>query len=249
MLYVFAGQSNMIDAVTSVKALASVDPALGKQPDVLFWGPTEDTADKRWVPLAAPTEVKQAYSHEGFGPEIGAAPLLARRHRDTTVAIVKLSRSATSLAGDWSPRNPAGLYPKLLADVRTAKLRLERQTDRLVRVAGFFWLQGESDAQFLDMAQAYAKNLTAFIKAVRADLRAPQMPFVIGEIPELKEHYPAFRYCSIVQAAQREVARGDARAFYVPTADLELSTSSPAHFSTRGIVDLGRRFVNPAFPL
>ena len=42
------------------------------------------------------------------------------------------------------------------------------------------WHQGESDTG--GGGPLYATNLTAFIKAVRSDLAAPGLPFVVGEI-------------------------------------------------------------------
>lgn len=252
LLYVFAGQSNMSNGASSTTELRKEMPAMmAPQRDVLFWGPTEDTRNKRWVAMAPPTATHYVLTHSGFGPEIGAGPVLAKLHRRATIAFVKLSRPSTSLYKDWAPDNRAGagMYALLMADVRAAKVQMESATHRPVIVAGFFWLQGESDAQYTGTARAYTANLEAFIRRMRLDLRSPLMPFVIGEIPQLLPQYPRFPYCSLVQSAERAVASQVPRTFYVPTADLARSATSPAHFSTRGIVELGRRFANAKFSL
>ena len=244
LLYVFAGQSNMVGAATSTAELARIDPTLNAPQDtVRFWGPTEDTP-RQWASIQPPTEVQQAYSHMGFGPEISAATLLSRRHAQSTIGIVKVSRGGTSLASAWNAQNPIGLYPILVGEVRAAQRRLEEQTSGPVRIAGFFWMQGESDAQFRGMAQYYAANLETFIGAVRRDLGAPNLPFVIGRIGEMKDDAGSYGYAATVRLAERDVARRTPATYLVSTDGLERAPNSPVHLSTRGTIDLGRRFVN-----
>jgi hypothetical protein len=249
LLYVFAGQSNMVGAATNTAELYKIDPTLHASPsNVRFWGPTEDTP-KQWGPIEPPTEVRNTISHMGFGPEISAAPLLSRLHPNASIGIVKLAVGGTNLFDQWNPRNPIGLYPQLIAEVRAAKSQFAAMTQAPVRIAGFFWMQGESDTMTKPIAKAYGRNLTALIDAARMDLDSPHMPFVIGEIPEFKQWYRGFPYCSIVQAQERYVAKHVSSAYYVPTEGLERAPSSPIHFSTRGTVDLGRRFVSAKFGL
>src|SRR5918996_149534 len=126
-----------------------------------------------WCPLKAPTEIVQPRLHQGFGPEIGAAQMLARMHPDSTIAIVKLARNGTSLYRDWDPARPGGLYGQMISRVRSAVADLRRTRPAEVRIAGFFWMQGESDSERLGPAEAYEANLGAFVRAVRKDLRAP----------------------------------------------------------------------------
>jgi len=248
-LYVFAGQSNMVGDSTHSAQLPLVDPMLAREPsNVRFWGPNSDYAG-RWGPLQAPTEIMEPTGHSGFGPEIGAAPLLAARHPDIQVAIVKYARGGTNLYGDWNPDNDLGLYIRLLARVTEAKRQLEADTGKAVRIAGFFWMQGESDAQFSESASGYAKNLTGFIASVRRDLHAPNMPFVIGRIADLRWVDDRLQFSAVVREAQARVARTVPHAYLVSTDGLEHAALSSIHFSTRGTVDLGRRFGDVKAPL
>lgn len=48
--------------------------------------------------------------------------------------------------------------------------------------AGFIWFQGWNDMINSDATAEYTVNLTHFIKDVRKDLKAPKLPFVIGEM-------------------------------------------------------------------
>lgn len=49
-------------------------------------------------------------------------------------------------------------------------------------IAGFVWFHGWNDHIDAKFAEAYAANLEQFIRDVRKDLRAPKLPFVIGQM-------------------------------------------------------------------
>jgi alpha-galactosidase len=49
------------------------------------------------------------------------------------------------------------------------------------KIAGFVWFQGFNDAINGNYRAEYEKNLTLLIRDVRDDLKAPNLPFVIGE--------------------------------------------------------------------
>jgi hypothetical protein len=248
-VYVFAGQSNMVGAGTSTSELATMSPAsMVGSSGVIFWGPFADFP-MRWSSLQAPTEILQPRSHAGFGPEIGAGPLLGRKHPDSTIAIVKFAESGTSLARDWDPDRPGGHYRRMISRVRTAVRNLRSTRSAPVRLAGFFWMQGESDSELLEHADAYEDNLSALVREVRSDLKAPRLPFVVGRINDLRRDVQArYRYSDIVRRAQVDVARRLPDTYMVSTDGLQRSTDR-IHFSSRGTLLLGRRFVGRSFPL
>jgi alpha-galactosidase len=75
----------------------------------------------------------------------------------------------------------------MLADIRTALTNITTELpdykDRTPELAGFVWYHGWNDG--VDPKTAvpeYEQNLTHLIKDVRRDLRAPNLPVVIGEI-------------------------------------------------------------------
>jgi alpha-galactosidase len=49
-------------------------------------------------------------------------------------------------------------------------------------LAGFIWLQGWNDMINADYTEAYTANMTHFIRDMRKDLKAPALPFVIGQM-------------------------------------------------------------------
>ena len=247
-VYVFAGQSNMTGAATMAGELATVAPELqlpsGK---VLFWGPTTDLR-RRWVPLQPPNEVIQNMFRAGFGPELSAGRKLLALHPGSRVAILKYAWNATSLYRDWDPKGKHSLYRAMVANARTAIQRLESSYKVDARIAGFFWMQGESDSNKAVHAKAYRKNLTSFLKTVRRDFGS-RLPVVIGRVANLRKYRPFFPNSHIVRKAQYDVARADPYTWLVDTDTIEHSPVSPIHYSTKGTVRLGELFVQKRFGL
>lgn len=100
-------------------------------------------------------------------------------------------------------------------------------------------MQGETDAQNLNMANLYGTMLTHFIEDVRSDLKSPEMPVVIGQINTLVAGYE-----DTVREAQRAVSLNLDNCFYVTTSDLEMGLLDWWHFRDTSMLELGRRFAN-----
>ena len=185
----------------------------------------------------------------GFGPEVSAAPRLTALHPDEPIAILKLAWNGTSLAGDWNP-NGCCIYRQAVDRAHHALEQLSAAQHRPAYVAGFFWMQGEWDALSHAHASSYAANLRRFIGTVRAEFSSPRMPFVIGQIADLRRDFPiAFRYSSIVRAQQAEVSAHVPFTYLISTDDLQRAKGDRLHLSSAGTVALGRRFVQHRFGL
>jgi len=238
----------MVGAGTDATQLSTQQQqALANQSDVLFYGPDDDHAT-RWGGLPVVTERAQPFYGDGFGPELSAATKLARLHPDARIAIVKLARNGTSLYRNWDPDSRGGLYDALISRVRKATKALrDRGAD--VRIAGFFWMQGEWDANRRAHADAYGGRLAHFIASVRADLRAPRLPVVIGRIRDIRTVSKWCPWSNVVRSEQMRVAKADPRTSVVSTDGLSIDRKSPIHFDTLGTVQLGERFVQRRFGL
>ena len=53
--------------------------------------------------------------------------------------------------------------------------------DQGYEIKGFVWFQGWND-QYQDRWLSYEKNMANFIRDVRKELKAPKMPFIIGQM-------------------------------------------------------------------
>ena len=227
---VLAGQSNMVGGMTSVNDLSLAQRAV--QTNVLFYGPDENGST--WDPLVPPT-----VSNNRFGPEISLGQYLLQHGPYNLVAQVKYAFPGTNLALDWKP-DPAAYgwcYKQLLLRAQAALQKLQlAHPDRRVFVAGFFWMQGETDAQDEAMAAAYAANLARLIAQVRLDFHAPALPVFIGRIRDGQ-----FAYAGTVRQAQAQVAAAVPNARLIDTDGLPLAADH-IHYTSAGNVTLGQDF-------
>jgi hypothetical protein len=107
-------------------------------------------------------------------------------------------------------------------------------------LVGFVWMQGEHEGGISrQMANDYATLLAGFIKSVRTDLKAPTLPFAIGQV---NSH--TWAYGEIARKCQAEVCRKDKRTRLVETVDLPRVNGDAAHFTADGMLTLGSRFAD-----
>jgi len=228
-IYLVAGQSNQI----SFQAPASALPAeLHLQTDVLFRGTTG---------LVTPLQPM----NDKFGPEMTFARSVADARAQLglpQMAISKYAVGSTSLAVDWFPGEYGSdprigiRYKNMIYRAKGAATMLKQQGFQ-PRWAGMLWLQGETDAGDLAMAEAYEENLRLLINRVRSDLLVKSLPVAIAEI-----HAPTRLYRSIVRAGQEEVAATMPNVFIFDTDDLTLVDR--LHYDPAGVMEIGRRYAS-----
>lgn len=183
----------------------------------------------------------------GFGPELGLARALAPAYPGETLLLVKYAVDASSLldwAPDWDPAAAAltghpefgALYGELLALV--ARATAQGQVGHGCRPAAVLWMQGERDALVPEAGAAYEANLAALVRALRADLEEPALPFLVGHVDPPADRYPA---AGAVRAAQEAVARTLPGVYLVDTQGLSRHADG-LHYDTAGQLELGRRF-------
>jgi hypothetical protein len=116
--------------------------------------------------------------------------------------------------------------------------KLKGDLGHIGKIAGVFWMQGESDTNDSAMASNYQSNLIQLIERFRRDFAAPELPFVLGQINN------AGPFQSVVRAAQAAIPSVVANTAFEPTDDLQRSSypGDSNHFTTRGTIDLGIRF-------
>ena len=238
-------------------------------------------------PAFRPVAMDMGQSAGYSGPELGMANILSEQaSEDRPALIIKLAAGGvllgdyngaagyypfTDMYGNWaSPtmiarweqegkrihRYTGLLYERLLTFVDQAFARLRTEGYTPV-VQGYLWMQGESDAENGQLAEAYAQNLTEFITDLRGDIAelaqdesAAYRPFVIGKITPT--YNGIVRYVNILRENQELAARSVPFAYTVETDDLpvydpETDTvcgSDICHFNAADIYTLGKRFAN-----
>jgi hypothetical protein len=271
-LYYLGGQSNM-DGYGRVEDLPTElrGPVAGV---MIFHGNTSPDGapvDGRgaWAELKPGHGV--GYTSDGaaanysdrFGVELTFARTLLERDAGAKIAIIKYSRGGSSIdraaAGDfgcWDPDYPGdgsrgvNQYDHFLATVRHAMsvddIDGDGTRDTLVP-RGIVWMQGESDAYHSEeIALRYDENLARLMDLIRAALRDPDVPVVIGRISDSgrdddEEDGKVWNFGDTVRAAQAAYAESDSCAALVTSTD-GYSYSDPWHYDSAGYIDLGARF-------
>ena len=233
-VFVFAGQSNAVGVDTLDELRAD---QLAPQPNVLFYGPNE--GGNIWGPLTpsstSPNLVDGLNRTGGsFGPEISTGKTISTALGGALVAEVKFAVGATALFDRWNPAS-GDLYHRMVARVTRSLADLQTQLGRTGYVAGFFWMQGESDA--IALRTDYAANLRNFIASVRRDFNNPNLPFVFGQIIDFD--HPVSTPLREQQQAVADDNTVTNKAFILTD---DLCHHDFIHFNGRAIYALGHRF-------
>ena len=94
-------------------------------------------------------------------------------------------------------------------------------------MAGVIWYQGESDAEIQDQEQNEGL-LTNLIKGWRAEFKQAEMPFIMVQLPRIKDASPLRAYWPEFREVQDRVSKLLPRVYDVTTVDLG-TTNSDVH--------------------
>ena len=219
-LYLLAGQSNMVGRAPLV------DPA---PPDarVRMLSPED-------VWMVARDPIHEALPRDGRVVGIGLGlPFAKERVRRTgvPVGLVPCAVGGTSLA-QWSPdlrsQLRRSLYGNFLARARLAGV-----------AKAILWYQGEADASAMDTAGAYGERFQALVRAMRADLGQPQLPFYYAQLSRYVVG-KGNQGWDTVREAQRLAEAAIQPGGMVATIDLTLT--DPIHLDRESLEKVGKRF-------
>jgi hypothetical protein len=233
LVSLLAGQSNMVgNAFVDTTIYQNTE---GGNTDTRVW-------DGYSFPQLSVGTNNRGLSAGQFGPELsfGAAQSSATRN---PAYLLKYAAGATSLASNWNPTTPGAQWTAFRQNI-DGGLRALAAAGKMPIVDSFLWAQGETDAQNLTNANAYATNLENFITEVRNTALAqytvsPNYTVAISGLPA--QDIVSIPHQAIVRSAQQTVAAAAANRVYVDTLDLTLNPDA-IHFNTQGAINLGRRF-------
>jgi len=166
-LFLLVGQSNMAG-----RAPVQPEDKLA-DPNILILD-----HNNHWVTRGEPIHFDKPAA--GVGPGYTFGKLLAAKKPGVTIGLIPCAFGGTSLA-QWDPKSSdTKLYPpySLYANaIRRAQIAMKSGT-----LKGLLWHQGESDGDIEKNAAIYATLLSRLVSNFRADLHAPNVPFIAGEI-------------------------------------------------------------------
>lgn len=123
-----------------------------------------------------------------IGPELGFGHVVGDALEEQ-VLLIKVAWGGKSLAKDFRPPSAGGEvgpeYRKLFEEVRAVLGGLEERFEGYdgegYELAGFAWHQGWNDRVNQAFNDEYEQNLKCFIRDLREELEAPDLPFVLAE--------------------------------------------------------------------
>lgn len=212
-LYLMAGQSNMM-GLAHTKNLPSIYRLTPANVTFVYKGSTR--------PLARGKHI---------GPEVSFAHAISRAFPNDHHTIVKFAATGSHIR-QWFPGQT--YYKGMIRQLKIS-VPLEKR-----KVNAIFWMQGEGDAFNRQRATQYARNLTHFIRVLRAELKAPTKPFIMGVIDPVGRDFPEV---SLVQKNQRIVNSTVPYTHLIPAKGIAKIYDN-IHFNALGQVQMGKRFAN-----
>lgn len=198
------------------------------------------------------TTLRPASNSAGyFGPEIGFGNRMAELYPGRRIALIKHAVGGTDLGADWNPGAYPGdtshFGPQLATFVQTVNSGLASLIAQGYTpvIQGMLWQQGERDARNSAYGPEYDRNLSHFIRRMRAQFDAPNMPFIYGQV--LPVPLVGYDYRDDVRQGQLDVDEDSGHlsatdgARFVPADDLPMNSDN-LHVSAAGQIELGTRF-------
>ena len=189
-----------------------------------------------------PLSVGYGAREETIGPELGFGHVVGE-HFEEPVLLIKVAWGGKSLGADFRPPSAGGevgpSYTALFEEVRRVLGSLEELVPAYdgkgYDLVGFAWHQGWNDRVNQAFNDAYEENLACFIRDLRKELSAPELPFVLAEtgMSGHEEKHPRALSLMRAQAAIAEREEFQQSVAFVPTRDFyrpkELSPSGQGY--------------------
>ncbi|MDO5971325.1 sialate O-acetylesterase [Flavivirga aquimarina] len=229
-IFLLGGQSNMDGCGLSEELPLEYQT---HPENIITW----DNKKEKWVVLGTDSFAERRKYK--FGPEIAFTHLLSKKNPNHTIAVVKTSGGGTKLWKHWLPEQP--MYSRLLKNLDRAVKNL-KEKGIAYEICGMLWMQGESDAETIEWASAYEKNLKLLFADVRKQTKKEDLPIVMGRISKslLKKTPWNFDFTEVVQEAQDKVAKADKNVFIINTNKLK-TLKDNTHFNSEAQIWLGKK--------
>ncbi|MCA9173029.1 MAG: sialate O-acetylesterase [Planctomycetales bacterium] len=222
-LFVLAGQSNMAGR----GKVEDVDKA--PHPRVLVY-----TKDGRWAPAVDPLHFdKPGIVGVGLGRTFAIE--LAKLDPKVTIGLIPCAVGGSPISS-WEP---GGFHRSTNTHPWDDAMKRIHAALPAGTLKGILWHQGESDATPAD-APKYAERLGQLVSRFRSELKAPETPFILGQIGQFPER-PWTDDTRQVDRAHREAPEKIEHTAFVSSDGLT-HKGDRVHFDSKSYRELGRRY-------
>jgi hypothetical protein len=221
-LFLLVGQSNMAGRGT-VEAQDKQVP-----PRVLMLNKAGD-----WVPAVEPLHFDKSSAGVGLGRTFGI--LQAEANPEITVGLIPCAVGGSPI-DTWKPGEYYAATKSHPWDDAMKRAQLALKSGEL---KGILWHQGESDCTAA-LAPGYEAKLHALILAMRKELAAPEVPFIVGQMGQFADKpwkEPHFQ----VNEAHRTLGGKVPHTAFVSSQDLK-HKGDKVHFDAASYREFGKRY-------
>ena len=227
-LYLLIGQSNMAGR-------GDVEPQDKQVHPRVF---TLDRSCK-WLPAADPIHFDKPIA--GVGPGLTFGKTMADLDPSVRIGLIPCAAGGSPITV-WTPGRYWDDTASMPYDDAIQRTKLA-MTQGVLK--GILWHQGESDSLEENEAALYEDRLVALIDALRTDLQAPDVPFIVATLGDFfiedYEDHEDHIGGRLVNEALRRIPQRVKRAACVESSDLD-GKGDGAHFSAEAARELGRRY-------
>ena len=183
---------------------------------------------EEWEPAGHP--LHRDLETAGVGVGIDFARRMLEQGDAASIGLVPCAVGGTPLSR-WV--KGADLYEEA---IRRTKIAMQHGP-----LNGALWHQGESDTGTTELADSYAARLDRMISDLRADLDAPHLPFIVGELCRVEPQHSLCKYGDTVNAALKSLPDRVPDTGWVSSEGLT-HKGDYVHFNADSLRRLGRRY-------
>ncbi len=226
-LFLLAGQSNMAGR-GNAKDLSVEDAKANPRVFAL-------NAAGEWQPAMDPLHWDKTGA--GVGPGKAFALAVAAKTPGVTIGLIPTACGGSPI-DTWAPGKR---WDQTKSNPWDDAMVRAKQAMKDGTLKAILWHQGESDSN-PKLAAVYEEKLTALIARFRAELGAPNLPFIIGQLGKFEaEGAPWSEGRIAVDRAQQAVAAKVPHVYFVSAEGLG-SKGDKLHFSAAAAKTLGQRY-------
>lgn len=187
----------------------------------------------RWVPATDPMHFDKPAAGVGLGKTFGQE--IAQANPDVTIGLIPCAVGGSPI-DTWKPgvfyaATKSHPWDDMVKRVETA---LPAGT-----LKGILWHQGESDSK-PDLAPAYEAKLHDLVKRLREQVKAPQAPFIAGQMGKF-DGVPWSPEAVVVDQAHQNLPTKVPHTAFVSAEGLQ-HKGDKIHFDSASFRELGKRY-------
>jgi len=187
----------------------------------------------KWVPAVDPMHFDKAAAGVGLGKTF--AQIIAEANPGVTIGLIPCAVGGSPI-DTWKP---GVFYPATKSHPWDDMLKRVELALPAGTLKGILWHQGESDSQ-AGLAETYAAKLSDLVKRLRELVKAPEVPFIAGQMGVFDEA-PWSTEKVLVDKAHRDLPKEVPHTAFVTAEGLH-HKGDKVHFDSAAYRELGKRY-------